>query len=69
MAPAGTPAEIITKLHAEVVKILRDPAVAEPMVAAGFEMAASTPAEFGARVAKDVAKYADIVKRTGAKVD
>ena len=69
VAPAGTPAEIITKLNAEVVKILRDPAVAEPMVAAGFEMAASTPAEFGARVAKDVAKYVDIVKRTGAKVD
>lgn len=69
VAPAGTPADIINKLNAEVVKILRDPAVAEPMVAAGFEMVGSTSAEFGARVAKDLTKYADIVKRTGAKVD
>ena len=69
VAPAGTPAGIITKLNTEIAKILRDPAVADPMVAAGFEMVGNTPAQFGARIAKDVAKYADIVKRTGAKVD
>ena len=69
VAPAGTPAEIINKVQAEIARILRDPAVAEPMVAAGFEMVGSTPAEFGQRIARDVAKYADIVKRTDAKVD
>ena len=66
---AGTPPDIVARLNAEVVKILRDPAVAEPMVNAGFEMVGSTAAEFGARIAKDVARYADIVKRSGAKVD
>ena len=69
VAPAGTPIEIVNRLNAEIARILRDPVVADPMVAAGFEMVGNTPAEFGARIAKDVAKYADIVKRTGAKVD
>ena len=69
VAPAGTPPEIMARLNAEVVKILRDPAVAEPMVNAGFEMVGSSAAEFATRLAKDVAKYADVVKRSGAKVD
>ena len=69
VAPAATPPEIMARLNAEVVKILRDPAVAEPMVNAGFEMVGSSAADFGARLAKDVAKYADVVKRSGAKVD
>ena len=69
VAPAATPPEIVARLNAEIAKILRDPAVAEPMVAAGYEMVGNTPAEFGLRIAKDVAKYADIVKRSGAKAD
>jgi tripartite-type tricarboxylate transporter receptor subunit TctC len=69
VAPAGTPADMVARLNAEVVKILRDPLVAEPMLAAGFEMVGSTAAEFAVRIARDVAKYADIVKRSGAKVD
>ena len=69
VAPIGTPSEIINKLQVDIARILRDPAVAEPMVTAGFEIVGSTPAEFGQRLAIDVAKYVDIVKRTGAKVD
>jgi tripartite-type tricarboxylate transporter receptor subunit TctC len=69
VALAGTPPEIVARLNAEVVKILRDPAVAEPMVNAGYEMVGNSPAEFAARLRSDLAKYADLVKRTGAKVD
>jgi len=69
VVPTGTPPDIVARLNAEIVKILRDPAVAEPMVSAGFEMVGGTAAEFAARIAKDVARYADIVKRSGAKVD
>ena len=69
VAPSSTPPEVITRLNGEIVKILRDPQVAEPMVAAGYEMVGSTPVEFGARLAGDIAKYADIVKRSGARVD
>ncbi|MFM8622923.1 MAG: Bug family tripartite tricarboxylate transporter substrate binding protein [Betaproteobacteria bacterium] len=69
VAPAGTPADIVARLNAEIGRILRDPAVADPMVAAGYEMAGATSSEFGARLARDQAKYADIVKRTGMKID
>lgn len=69
VAPVGTPPEIVGRLNAEIARILADPAVAEPMVNAGYEMVGQSSADFGARLAKDVAKYADIVRRSGAKVD
>jgi tripartite-type tricarboxylate transporter receptor subunit TctC len=69
VAPAGVPPDVIARLNAEIVKILRDPAVADPLVESGYEVVGGTPAEFGARIAADLVKYADIVKRSGAKVD
>jgi tripartite-type tricarboxylate transporter receptor subunit TctC len=69
VAPVGVPPAVIAKLNAEIVKILRDSAVSGPLVANGFEVVASTPAEFGARLKSDVAKFDDIVKKSGAKVD
>ncbi len=69
VAPAGVPPAIVAKLNAAIVKIMRDPAVAGPLEANGFEVVASSPAEFGARLRADVAKFDDIVKRSGAKVD
>jgi len=69
VAPAGVPPAIIAKLNAAIVKIMRDPAVAGPLEANGFEVVASTPAEFGARLKSDVAKFDDVVRRSGAKVD
>ncbi|MEP7207021.1 MAG: tripartite tricarboxylate transporter substrate binding protein [Casimicrobiaceae bacterium] len=69
VAPAGVPAPIIAKLNAEIVKILRDPAVSGPLVANGFEVVGSTSAEFGTRLKGDVAKFEDIVKKSGARVD
>ncbi|MBA3507910.1 MAG: tripartite tricarboxylate transporter substrate binding protein [Betaproteobacteria bacterium] len=69
VAPAGVRPEVVAKLNAEIVKILRDPAVSGPLIANGFEVVGSTPAEFGARLKNDVAKFADIVSKSGAKVD
>jgi len=69
VAPVGVPPAIIAKLNAGIVKIMRDPAVAGPLEANGFEVVASTPAEFGARLKADVAKFGEIVRRSGAKVD
>jgi hypothetical protein len=43
--------------------------VADPLRAGGFEVVGSTPAEYGERVRTEVAKYADIVRKSGAKVD
>ena len=69
VAPAGVPPAVVAKLNAEIVKILRDPAVSGPLLANGFEVVGSTPAEFGARLKSDVAKFDDIVNKSGAKVD
>jgi tripartite-type tricarboxylate transporter receptor subunit TctC len=69
VAPAGVPPAIIAKLNAEIVKALRDPAIAGPLQTNGFEVVGSTPEEFGVRLKNDVAKFDDIVKKSGAKVD
>ena len=69
VVPAGVAPAIIAKLNAAIVKILRDPSISGPLEANGFEVVASTPAEFGARLKSDVAKFEDVVKRSGAKVD
>jgi tripartite-type tricarboxylate transporter receptor subunit TctC len=65
----GTPPEIVTRLHQEIVKIMRDPQIADPLVAAGYEIVATTPAEFGATLRSDVAKYSAIIQRIGLKLD
>jgi len=61
-APAGTPPEILTKLHAELVKILAMPDVKDYILKGGNEIVGSTPEEFAATYKADVAKFARIIK-------
>jgi tripartite-type tricarboxylate transporter receptor subunit TctC len=68
-APAGTPPEIVKRLNAEIVKIIRTPDVNEKLTALGAEPVGNTPEEFGALVRAEVGKWADVVKKSGAKVD
>jgi tripartite-type tricarboxylate transporter receptor subunit TctC len=68
-APAGTPPEIIGKWNADVVRILDSPEMRERLVAQGAEAAPDSPADFARFVASELAKYARIVKASGAKVD
>jgi tripartite-type tricarboxylate transporter receptor subunit TctC len=68
-APAGTPPEIVKRLNAEMVRIINLPDVREKLVGLGAEPVANTPEEFGALVKTEVAKWADVVKKSGAKVD
>ena len=69
VAPAGTPHEVIARLSAEVSSILREREVAEPLVAQGFTIATGTPVELSQRIAKDLAKYQDVVRKAHARVD
>jgi len=69
VAPAGTPPEVIARLSTEVLAILRDREIAEPLVAQGFEIAAGTPAEAAQRIANDLIKYQDVVRKAHARVD
>ena len=68
-APAGTPPEIVKRLNAEMVKIVNMPDVKEKLTALGAEPVGNTPEEFSAMVKAEVVKWADVVKKSGAKVD
>jgi tripartite-type tricarboxylate transporter receptor subunit TctC len=61
LAPAGLPAEIVTRLNAEVVAILKQPDVAERFRALGNEPRPTTPQEFKARMEADIAKWTAVV--------
>ena len=68
-APAGTPPSIVAKWNADVTKVLNSPDVRARFVADGAEPAPDTPAEFAQFISAEMAKYARIVKASGAKVD
>ncbi len=69
LAPAGTPKDIIGRLNAEVVNALNDPGLRERFLGLGADPAPSTPEEAAAHIRAEVAKWAGIVKASGARVD
>jgi tripartite-type tricarboxylate transporter receptor subunit TctC len=69
VAPAGTPAPIIQRMHAEIQKALANPEVRSKLVAAGTEILGSTPEEYAAYIRSELARWSRIVKETGAKAD
>jgi len=68
-APVGTQSAIVAKWNAEVTRILNSPDVRARFVADGAEPAPDTPEQFSRFIAAELAKYARIVKASGAKVD
>jgi tripartite-type tricarboxylate transporter receptor subunit TctC len=66
-APAGTPPEIITRLHAEVVKALKNPEMQKQLSAQGAEPIGNSPQEFASFIHSEIAKWAKVVKASGAK--
>jgi tripartite-type tricarboxylate transporter receptor subunit TctC len=69
VAPKGTPPAIVDKLHAEVAKILADPAIKAKADASGLYPATSTPAEFAAFIRKEAERWSAVVKESGMKYD
>ncbi len=69
MAPAGVPREVITTLHAEVVKAMAPAEVRKRMQDLGSEVVAGTPEEFGAFQKSEIEKWAKVIKAAGVKVD
>jgi len=63
LAPAGTPKEIVARMHREIEKIVQLPEVQERLSASGAEPVASTPEQFGAYLASEVAKWGRVVKQ------
>jgi tripartite-type tricarboxylate transporter receptor subunit TctC len=69
MAPAGTPQDIVTQLHRETAQVLTQPQVKEAIGRQGGEINTGGPAEFGALIRSDLAKWQRVVKQAGIKVD
>lgn len=69
VAPAKTPANIVNKLNAGFVKVLKTKELRERLAAQGIDPLTSTPEEFGAHIRNEVVKWGKVVKASGAKVD
>jgi tripartite-type tricarboxylate transporter receptor subunit TctC len=67
LAPAGTPRDIVMKLNAEMVRALRLPDVRERLAGDGVVPVGNTPEEFGAHIKSEIARWAPVVKASGAK--
>jgi tripartite-type tricarboxylate transporter receptor subunit TctC len=68
-APAGLPKALASRLNEEVNKVLALPAVRDKLTGIGYEIVGGTPQVFDAYIRKEMAKWAEVVKRTGAKPD
>jgi tripartite-type tricarboxylate transporter receptor subunit TctC len=69
VAPAGTPAPIVTKINAEVNRILKMPDVKEKFAAEGGGPIGGSSQEFAALLKSDYVKWGKVVKDSGAKLD
>jgi tripartite-type tricarboxylate transporter receptor subunit TctC len=68
-APAATSKELVAKLNADIVKILRLPDVQERMSGLGADVIGNSPEQFAAFQKGDAAKWAKVVKASGAKIE
>jgi len=69
VGPAGMPAAIVERLNAAVVKIVKDPAMSKLLSDQGADPVTMTSAEYAAYIKSEVAKWAQVVRASGAKVD
>jgi len=69
IAPAGLPRPILDKLNAAINAAIRSPLFTERFAQIGDEPAGGTPEDFAELIRKDSAKWAEVVRRSGAKID
>ena len=68
-APAGTPTEIVRRWNGEVTRIMQSPDIQARLPAEGARFVAHTPEQFAAFVKTEIAKWAPVVKASGARAD
>jgi len=69
LAPAGTPAEIVARVNADMRRALALPEVKGALVLQGMEVAPSSPEEMGALMKRDAARWAGVVKQAGIRAE
>jgi len=65
----GAPKAIVARLNAEINKVLALPALKEKYATIGYELVGGTPQQFDAFVKSEIAKWAEVVRRSGAKLN
>ncbi len=69
LAPAGTPAAVVTRLNAEVNKILAQDEIRERLIVLGTDPIGGSPEQFAALIKKDIARWAEAIKASGVKAE
>ena len=69
LAPAGTPREIVVRVHDDMANALALPEVKSALAAQGMEVAPSSPEEMAALMRRDAERWASVVKRAGIKAE
>ncbi|TFZ02680.1 tripartite tricarboxylate transporter substrate binding protein [Ramlibacter henchirensis] len=69
LGPANLPKDVVAKLNADINKVLRDPGVQKKLSDQGADVAGSSPEDFAKLIRDDIARWGQIVKESGAKVD
>lgn len=69
LAPGATPRPVIDRYHREITRILQLPEVRDKLTAVEFEMVGSTPEQFRDWIAKEIPRWAAVIKATGAKAN
>ena len=69
LAPAGTSKEIVAKLNSDILKAIQTPELRERMLAQGFDVQGSTPAQFGAAIKADIEKYTKIIRQANIRAN
>lgn len=69
LVPTGTSKEIVARLHAESVKLLKLPDVKGRLDNAGFEPIGNSPEEFGSYIRSEIEKWGKVVRTAGVRVE
>jgi tripartite-type tricarboxylate transporter receptor subunit TctC len=69
LVPTGTPSNIVMKLHADLIEIIKLPKIRVRMTELGMEPVGNSPVQFGEIIRTDISKYRKIVKAAKIKID
>jgi tripartite-type tricarboxylate transporter receptor subunit TctC len=69
VAPAGTPRDVVMKLHGAFAKVMADPVIIQRLSESGFQPQTSTPEHFAAYMKSEIAKWAKVIRESNISLD